>query len=717
MKPAGAGERIYRRLLRLFPKPFRQQYQESLVDAFRAQRSESRYRGLLGWARFWGEVTIDLTKTALRLRLLGDRRALSAPRRGGSIPSVQCENAGPWWTRWVSGWTRDFRFSARSLRKAAGFTAVSVITLALGIGATTAIFSLVYSVLLRPLPYDRPDELVLFWEYDPRYQFDHLPLSPAQYLDWKREAEPFSAMAGFRSTSVTLTGGQAQAERLRAMYVDGDLFDVLGVASYRGRQLRAQDCLPGAAPVVVMGYGLWQSRYGGDPGIVGSAIDIDATPHEVVGVLPPGVRFPPPVNLLGQLYEWQTQLYLPFVPDTDRRASRSVMAVARLKSGVSVDLALQQLQPLARELASRHSEIAEGVRPVLVPLREQAVQESRGGLLMILAAVGVLLLIACVNVANLQLARLPARTREIAVLSALGASRPQVLRRLLTESLLVAVIGSLLGIGLAWTGLQSLSGLARNYVPDMGPVQLNAPVLLVALLAGGLTGIVFGMAPGLRAMRLDLTRSLNQGGRSASGGQQRLRSGLVVAEIALAVVLCIGTGLLFNSFLRMQSIDPGFNAQQATALQFLLPKGRYPESAQIEQLQSRVLAETRAVPWVEQSAISSTLPLIGVGNSGAGHFLAEGQALEEAQQAQQVAETRYVSDGFFQVLEIPLLSGRAFESADLGEERPVCIVNRQLAERMWPGQSPLGRRIGISVTEGEVPWLEVVGVAENFKSG
>ncbi|HSR66699.1 MAG TPA: ABC transporter permease [Acidobacteriota bacterium] len=703
MSPAW-GQRFYERLLAVLPNWFRTRYQQALIEAFRIQRRDPLYEGFWGALRFWKEMIADLVRTAYRLRIRGRDQAPSPPRRT------------PTGDFFVMNWIRDFRQSARTLLKSPAFSLVAVITLALGIGAATSIFSLVYSVLLRPLPYHDPDQLVLFWEYDPRYQYDHLPLSPAQYLDWKSGAESFTSMAGFRSSSVTLSGDEADPARLRAMIVDSDLFELLGVSPVRGRPLRAADCLQGAAPVVVIDHGLWQSRFAGDFGVLGKTIDIDARAHEIVGIMPAGMRFPPPVNLLGGLHEWNTQLYLPYAPDPEMRSSRSVYVVARLKPGVSIPQARQQLQPLADDMAARFSEIGEGMQPVLSPLREQAVQDSRGGLLMIFGAVGLLLLISCVNVANLQLARLPARAREIAVLAALGASRGQVFRRLLSESLLVAVAGSLLGIALAWSSLQWLTALVRDYLPDMGPVELSAPVLALSLLVGALTGIVFGIAPGIKALKLDLIRSLREGGRGASPAHQRLRAVLVMAQIAVAVFLCIGAGLLFNSFLKLQTIDPGFTAEGVTAVQFLLPRGRYPQPEQQERFADRALSELRSLPWIEQSAAANFLPLTQL--NSAGHFVVEGQSVEEARQAQQLAEERVVSDGFFEVLRVPVLAGRPFRPDDNAQSRAVCMVNRRLAERLWPNQSPVGRRLAYAAgPEGNLHWMEIVGVAEGFKAG
>ncbi|MEE8584246.1 MAG: ABC transporter permease, partial [Acidobacteriota bacterium] len=612
--------------------------------------------------------------------------------------------------------SNDFRFAFRMLLKNPAFTVVAVAVLALGIGANSAMFSVINAVLLRPLPYEKPEELVLFWERIPQMQFAFVPTSEGGFVDWRTRNTVFTDMAGFRNNGVTLTG-RGPAERISALQVSASLFPLLGVSPVLGRAFTPQESRPGGQPVVMLSHSIWQSRFGANSEVVGEKLLLDGQPYTVVGILPAGFEFPPPILLLDNMFDWDPQLFLPFAPQPDVRGSRGTISLARLKPGVSLEQARADLRRVAESLVRDYPDNnPPGLDVVLSPLHGQAVSRSRTPLLVLLGAVTLLLLIACVNVANLLLARAVSRFREIAIRMALGAGRGQVMRQLLIESLILALAGALAGTLLAYASLELLVRLGEGQIPNMGPVTIDWTVLAFTLTVAVGTGVLFGLAPALQALRPDLNESLKEGTRGSgiSTAGRRFRSALVMAEVALAVILLVGAGLLLRSLVELQGVQLGFRPQGLLTVGFELPRSDYGQEFQQWNFYERMEQEIQALPGVEQAGFVNHLPL-GRGRS-ASNYEIEGRPPDPDRERFQLADIRRASPGYFQAMQIPLLEGRLINQSDLDGSTVVILVNRALAERNWPDGSALGARLTLDdADDPEAAWLQVVGVVENVK--
>lgn len=613
---------------------------------------------------------------------------------------------------------RDLRFTFRMLLKSRGFTAVVVITLALGIGANTAIFSIVNAVLLRPLPYADPDRLVMFWETFPQLGRDYIPITPGGLFDYRERNRVFSGMAGFRIRSksnnrpVTLTGEQSP-QSLNGIACTSNLFEVLGVRPMLGRVFFEGEDRPGADPVVVITHGSWLKFFGGDRGVVGRRLRLDGVAHEIVGVLPPGVFFPPPINLRGSVREYAGEVFIPypFLPD-DRRI-RTVRTVARLKDSVSIPQATASLAPIAAALEKEYPDShAAGMAPVLLPLHGQAVNHSRSTLLILLSAVGLILLIACVNVANLFMARISARHQEVAIRVAMGAGRGAVVRQLLLESLTLSFLGGTAGVLLAALSLKALVNVSASYIPKLGPVSIDGAVLAYTLALTVATGLFFGLAPAVRASRPDLNEALKEGGRGRTGGRasQRFQKSLIVSEVALAVVLLVGAGLLIRSLWLLQETPLGFAPDGVVTVNARPPESKYPDPQKISAFYERLLEEMTFLPQVQRVGATSQLPL-GGGLYG-GNFLIEDRPATGADAAARTAAYRIVSPGYLETLKIHLLQGRGFGEQDRADSRPVALIDRLLADRHWPEGDWAASRVRIH--DGGA-WRAIVGVVESIK--
>jgi putative ABC transport system permease protein len=603
----------------------------------------------------------------------------------------------------------DLRFGARMLFKNPGFALIAVVTLALGIGANTAIFSVVNAVLIRAIPYRDADRLVTVWEKHSRS--DQNTISPANFFDWQEQSTSFEGLAAFADVRGSLTG-DGEPEEVPAQRTTGNLFSVLGVPALLGRTLTPEDGKPGQNNVIILSYGLWQRRFGGDANIIGRKVLLGATENTVVGVMPPEFKWHVRKNsLTGQ----SAELWTPFALTNEFRQfrrGRSLSAVARLKPGASVAQARAEMETLAARLAEQHEQ-NRGYSVNVVALRQQFSGELRWALLVLMGAVGFVLLIACANVANLLLARAALRTSEIAVRAAIGASRGRIIRQLLTESVLLAAMGGIAGLLLAWWGAAALVKLSPPELGDFQHVEISAPVLGFTLVVALLTGVVFGLVPALEASNLKLSETLKAAGRSLAGqsGGQRLRSALVVVEIALALVLLLGAGLLVRSFLRLQNVDTGFNAQNVLTMRVSLPGRRYDQDAKIISFFAQATERLQNLPGIEAAGAINYTPFLGAGSQTG--FEIEGRP--KPLPGQTLGTGVCVTDqNFFRTLQIPLKRGRLFTEQEVREQRNVVIINEALARRYFPNEDPLGQRITIGMRPPLVP-TEIIGVVGDVR--
>jgi predicted permease len=600
----------------------------------------------------------------------------------------------------MRGLAQDVRFALRGLRRNPGFTAVAVATLALGIGANSAIFSVVQAVLLRPLPYQEPQRLVAV------LQDGRGPVSPANFLDLRAQNSVFQQLAAAQAWQATLTGA-GPPEAVRALQLTADLFSVLGVPAARGRTLVAGDDAPGAGRVVVIGHQLWQRRFGGDPGLLGRALLINGESHTVVGIMPPTFQFAP-------FWIMDTELWVP-LDLAARRADRSGASLrlfARRAPQVSLAQAQAQVDTLGRRLAQQFPDDNKGLRLQVVPLHDRAVGQVRRALLVLLGCVSFVLLIACANVANLTLARASARRKEIAVRASLGASRSRLVRQLLTESVVLALAGGALGLLLAAGSIDLLITLAPANLPRLQTVTLDGPVLAFTLAVALGTGLVFGLAPALALTRADPGAGLRQSSRGATEGSRRhgLRSLLVVSQVALALMLLVGAGLLLRSFQRLLAVDAGFDARHVLSAVVPLADPRYQEPARRAAFYQDLVGRVRALPGVEAVGATNHLPIGG--DIWGLSYTIEG-APPPAPGDEPSAIYRTIAPGYLRALGMSLLRGRDFHDADRPETPGVAIVNQAFARQAWPGQDPLGKRI--RVEDGGPNPRAIVGVVKDTR--
>src|SRR5215212_8556503 len=504
---------------------------------------------------------------------------------------------------------QDLRYGLRTLRKHPGFTAVAVVALALGIGANTAIFSVVNTVLLRPLPYKEPDRLVMVWEDATKSGYPRNTPAAANYVDWRDQNGVFDGMAALADQSFNLTG-LGDPERLEGKRASANLFGLLGVEPLLGRGLLPEDDRPGAGRVAVLSHGLWQRRFGADPKVVGRSLELNGQSFEVVGVMPPGFQFPSP----------EDELWVPIAFTQQEAASRGrhyLEVVARLKPGVSVEQAQAEMSTIAARLQQQYPEQNADLGAAVVPLHEQVVGDIKPALLILLGAVGFVLLVACANVANLLLARAAARQKEIALRTALGASRLRLVRQFLTESVLLAALGGVVGLLLSVWGVSLLKSFIPENISQVKAIAVDARVLGFTVLVTLLTGLVFGLAPAAQASRFNLNETLKEGGRdtAAARGGNRIRGLLVVAEVAVSLVLLGGAGLLINSFMRLRSVDPGFRTDKLLTMSVVLPQQKYPDRARRAAFYTEMLRRVEALPGVRSAGVTNWIPLVSQGDS------------------------------------------------------------------------------------------------------
>lgn len=602
---------------------------------------------------------------------------------------------------------QDIRYAFRSLRSSPGFFAVSLLTLALGIGGVATIFTLYDQVLLRPLPYEDSRELVQLWEK--LASFEDASVSYPNFLDWRERNRVFEDVGVWNETRMALTGS-GDPEQVLVGRVSASIFPLLRTSPVLGRNFLPEEDRVGASPVVVLGHTFWQERFGEDPEILGRTVYLDGYPAEVVGVLPPEVRFPPGIT--------GVDLYAPaglFAEEWIQRRGvhPGLTGLARLRPGVFLGQAQEDMDRVALELESDYFETNQGSRVHVAPLQERVTRNARDPILLLLLAVGFLLLIACINVATLVLARATGRAREMAVRASLGAGRPRIVRLLLTETLVLWTLGGVLGLGLAVFGVRGLTALLAEQIPPVFHVGLDIRVVGVLLAVSLATGLLFGLPPAIRLGRSELQEFLKEGARTGLGlGRTRFRSFLVVAEVSLAVALLVGAGLTLRSFSRVAGTDPGIDPENVLVVELNLPETRYGEPQERSAFYARLLDRIRAEPGIVSAATAYNIPLGPGGWQNAYHV--EGEPPEEGAQYS-FSEVNAVSTDYFRTMGIPLLRGREFTRDDDADAPEVLIVGEAMADRYWPGEDPIGKRVkwGTFVSEGE--WMEVVGVVGEVK--
>ena len=604
---------------------------------------------------------------------------------------------------------QDLKYGARMLLRQPGFTVIAVIALALGIGANTAIFSVVNAVLLKPLPFADADKLVIVYETALRRGSLRSNASYPNFADWRAQNQVFERMASYHTADTVLTG-EGEPARLQAAVVNADLFPMLGVAPILGRSFLPDEDKPGdAGRVVMLSQRLWKTRFNGDPSVIDRSILLSGKHYTVVGVMPEGFQFPivaEPVDL------WLTVCvdYEMF----EQRGAHYMNVIARLKPGVTIGQAQAEMDGIAANLERQYPDenTRRGIN--LVPALESLVGDVRPALLILLGAVGCVLLIGCANVANLLLARATTRHKEMAIRSALGASRGRVVRQLLTESVLLAMAGGALGLLVAMWGTDVLVSLSREDLPRASQIGLDGRVLGFTFLVSILTGVIFGLVPAIHSSKTDLNESLKEGGRGSTEGarRNRLRAVLVVGEVAIAIVLLAGAGLLIQSLGRLQQVNPGFNPQNAMTFSLGLPEVKYKAAQQVEfyrQLAERI----ESLPGVRSASAVMPLPLGG--DRMRVTFETEGRPLPKGELP--ASEIRTIGLDYFRTIGIPIIAGRDFNERDDAKSTPVVIVNEAFARQYFPGEDALGKHINpsISAGEGEPQMREIVGVVGNVK--
>jgi putative ABC transport system permease protein len=607
---------------------------------------------------------------------------------------------------------QDLRYGARGLLRNPGFAAVAVLALALGVAANTAIFSVVHAVLLNPLPYRDASRLTMIWEYNRTRDAHQNVINPGNFQDWKAQASVFEDMAAFYDSRLNLTGVGEPAE-VTAQFVTPNLLGLLGAEPLIGRGFSPDDARPDAPSVVVLGYDFWQSRFGGAPDVVNKTIKLNGESVTVVGVMPAGFQwFVRKSSLAGKPAEMWSPLALTEQQRTTRRG-RFMSAVGRLKPGVTREQAEAEMNHLAAQLEEQNPTFNKGWGVEVVPVREQFSGELRPVLWVLLGAVGLLLLIACANVANLLLARGAARQKEMALRTALGASRGRIVRQMLTESLLLAVAGGALGLLLAWWGVEALTALSPRDLVDLGSVRLNLPVLGFTLGVTLLTGVIFGIAPALEATRLDMNETLKEGGKSGTAGRRRarLRGAFVVIEVGLALIVLVCAGLMIKSFARLQAVSPGFDPERILTMRVVLPGSKYPEEHQRLTFFRQAVERLSALPGVESAGAVSFLPMTGP--AAATRFKVTDRP-EPPPGQDPVTDVRVTDVNFFRTMGVPMVRGRTYDEREATEARHVAVINEAMARKYFPGEDPIGKTIAVNMSSPPQQ-TEIIGIVGDVK--
>lgn len=661
---------------------------------------------------FSAEVESHLALETERLKEQGlsDDDARRAARRAfGNVTQAQERfyESG----RWL-GWdhlVQDVRFGLRMLARSPGFTAVAVLTLALGIGANTAIFSAVYAALLRPLPFKDPGRLVFVEKKNPPRGWVRNPISPPEILAWRSESGAFEDLAAYTQTSCVLTG-RGEPEEDPCEKVSGNLFPLLGVSPLRGRTFSADEDRAEGPRAAILSYGLWRRRFGSDERAIGRTIELNGASATIVGVMPPNFS-----HLYATPYGTVPELWVSGIGLSPALTWNDYFGIGRLKPGVTLQQAEARMDPISARIGQEHPDL-KGWRADLMSLRAMLSGDTRPALVVLMGAVIFVLLIACANMANLLLARGAGRAGEFAVRGAMGASRRRVVRQLLTENLVLALAGGALGVLLASWGCKGLAALAPPYVlnsaPGLAEGATDLRVLAFSLVATLATTFLFGLAPALESSRLHLTETLKETGRAPSPGSRRFRNTLVVSEIALAIVLLAGAGLMVRTLTKLDGVNLGLNPAHVLTLRVPLSGPRYKEPRASAEFWQQVTASVEGLPGVDSASVSRGLPI----GDWAGQFFTTAE--QPNPPAGQIPDANYIVAGpdYFRTLGIPLLAGRTFSERDSETSERVVIVNEQLARTYWPGQNPLGKQLRMGSPAEQRPWLTVVGVAASVRS-
>jgi len=672
----GISIRIYRALLRAYPAEFRCEYGPEMRRAFLdCCREKTRRAGWRGVVALWLRTLVDLAVT---------------------VPGEHMDIL-----------LRDLRFALRVMRQRPLFTIAAVVALALGIGANSAIFSVVNTVVLRPLPYAHPERLVWISGNNIPSGIKDENSSGPDFLDWRKQSRSFEGMACLASWQPVLTGA-GEPERIPGGMVSFDFFRVLGINPAFGRTFTPEEDRKPEPESVILSYGFWQRRFGGDRDLLGRTLTLNGRLWTVIGIMPADFLYlsPRPAEI------WT--LYT--TPQLAARGRRNdhLGVVGRLRPGMQLQPAAADMNVVAEALERQYPESNSGWRVTLTPLLERAVGEFKPALLILLGSVGFLLLIACANVANLMLVRGMARQREIALRTALGAARRRLIRQLLTESGLLAVLGGAAGLGLAYFGIRGLEAIAPAEVPRIIDVGIDLPVLGFTLAATFLTGIAFGLLPALQVSNPQLNEALKEGswGTTQTVRSSRMRGMMTVAEVALALVLLIGAGLLIRSYHKLQSVTPGFNPERLLTFRLSLPPARYPEQAQFTAFYQELLERVKALPGISGAGAASDPPFL------ASNYLAFGiqGGLQSRPENPPDAEVSVVNPDYFSAMTIPLKRGRLFSPYDRAGTPLVALISETMAQRYWPGDDPIGRRIAFDGVKGQPQWREIVGIVGSTRS-
>jgi putative ABC transport system permease protein len=611
----------------------------------------------------------------------------------------------------------ELRFAFRILVKSPTFTLIAIATLALGIGATTAVFTLVNALLIRPLPYEKPQQLVLLFQHFKAQHLDNIPVSPPEFLDYQAQLRSFDKLAAFNNTTYNLAEGDAP-ERVAGAAVSADLFPLLGVKPIRGRTPLPEECKTGRDDVLVISERLWKRKFNRDSSILGRKILADGKAYTVVGIMPASFEFPLPVfNMTGGQFGERVDIWQPLAftdSEMKNRGSRSYGMIGRLAEGLTAKHAQAEIETVVSAMRKKFRDNypqTDSFGATLYPLKEQIVGGMKPLLLILLGAVALVLLIACANLTTMLLARATAREREMAIRVAVGASRFRLLRQGLVESVLLSILGGAVGVFLAIWRIALVKTIGAQTIPRLAEVNLDATVLAVTFAVAVGTGIIFGVVPSLASGQPDLTKSLKEGGRGSTVGRyrNRLRNSLVVAEVALALVLLTGAGLLIKSFVRLQNVNPGFNPKNVLTMEISLPALKYPDKKSQTNFFGEVERRIANLPGVIHTGFTVILPMSGVNSDSS--FDIEGRPTDDAHPGPD-EEIRIISPDYFRVLETPLLKGRFFTAADQDGAPPVAIINQALAKRYWPNEEALGKRIKISA--GKPVWSTIVGIVEDI---
>lgn len=640
--------------------------------------------------------------------LLPEQAACAARRALGNTLKIQEDVRSAWGLQWLETLVQDVRYALRMLRKSPGFAAVTILTLALGIGANTAIFSVVDAVLLKPLPFQNPASLTMVWEDNPAYGLLHNTVAPPNFLHWEQQNHCFSVMAPFLDQPINLTGA-GRPEQVDVEHVSPNFFSLLGVNPMLGRGFSQGEDQPGKSNVVVLSYGLWKSKFGGDPNVIGKTVQLGGAANTVIGVTAPDFDFY--ISEFSFTHE-RPQLWAPLQIKPAwhdwSKVGRFLRVIARLKPGLSIAQAQAQMNVISADSATRYPTYDKGWGIALVPLRDQLSGTLRPALLILLGAVGFVLLIACANISSLLLSRAAGRRREMAIRVALGASARRITRQLLTESLLLGMVGGTVGAIVAVWTTKALIHAGSASLEDLSSVTVNWRILGFAAAVTLVAALLAGLLPALMTARGEVAAALPEGGRTSSEGRKSLaaRSAFVVVEISLSLVLLAGSGLLIQSFLRLTEVNPGFHISHLLTFQITLPNSKYHQDSARAAFFSQLLRKIRALPGAIFATADVAPPFTGIGAATDVAIVGEpprppGQSLG--------TDVRVIEPDYFRAMDIPLLRGRTFNDREFGQQSNVVIINRTFADKYFGGRDPLGQKIIIDMKDKNLP-DEIVGV-------